>query len=178
MQSGSCQIISITVALSSTSAAIVTSRKLLTYETENLSRPGPSLNRKFGHENKDFTECIHQKRRTFTNFTKRHTTANFPQENEEKKIIGIDKNLKIRLEEWKVQRPCFKCKYEEQRVKDNDSKTIKRCSTTLSLIESIPGITMSVWKQNIVWFLVNTEPEASSDEGFRLFERQNPLPFD
>ena len=38
---------------------------------------------------------------------------------------------------------------------------------------------MSVWKQNIVWFLVNnTEPEASSDEVFRLFERQKPLPFD
>ncbi len=37
---------------------------------------------------------------------------------------------------------------------------------------------MYVWKQNIVWFLVNTEPEASSDEVFRLFERQKPLPFD
>ena len=31
---------------------------------------------------------------------------NFPQENEENKIIGIHKNLKIRLEEWKVQCPC------------------------------------------------------------------------
>ena len=50
--------------------------------------------------------CIHQKRQTLTNFTKRHTTANFPQENEENKIIGIHKNLKIRLEEWKVQCPC------------------------------------------------------------------------
>ncbi len=37
---------------------------------------------------------------------------------------------------------------------------------------------MYVWKQNIVWFLVNTEPEASSDEVFRLSERQKPLPFD
>ncbi len=51
-----------------------------------------------------------------------------------------------------MQCPCFKCKYEEQL----DSKTIKRCSTTLSLIESIPGIPMYVWKQNIVWFLVKT----------------------
>ena len=62
--------------------------------------------------------------------------------------------------------------------KNKYSKTIKRCSTTLSLIESIPGIPMYVWKQNIVWFLVNTEPEASSDEVFRLFEPQKPLPFD
>ena len=73
-----------------------------------------------------------------------------------------------------MQCPCFKCKYAEQL----NSKTIKRRSTTLRLIESIPGIPMYVWKQNIVWFLVNTESEASSDEVFRLFERQKPLPFD
>ncbi len=30
------------------------------------------------HENKDFKECIHQKCWTFTNFTIRHTAANFP----------------------------------------------------------------------------------------------------
>ncbi len=56
--------------------------------------------------------------------------------------------------------------------------TLYNLETTLSLIENIPGIPMYVWKQNIVWFLVNTEPEASSDEVFRLFERQKPLPFD
>ncbi len=83
-------------------------------------------------ENKDFNKCIHQKRRTFTNFTKRHTTANFPQENEENKIIGIDKNLKIRLEEWKVQCPCFKCKYEEQL----DSKTKRRFKKAFYNVET------------------------------------------
>ncbi len=67
---------------------------------------------------------VHQKRRTFTNFTKRHTSANFPQENEENKIIGIDKNLKIRLEEWKVLCPCFKCKYEEQRQRFKNYKKV------------------------------------------------------
>ena len=30
--------------------------------------------------------------------------------------------------------------------------------------------------ENIVWFLVNTDHEASNYEVFRLFERQEPLP--
>ena len=83
---------------------------------------------------------------------------------------------------WKYDSRSGKCNVHASNAntkkKDKDSKTIKRRSTTLRLIESIPGIPMYVWKQNIVWFLVNTEPEASSDEVFRLFERQKPLPFD
>ena len=60
----------------------------------------------------------------FDKFYKKASTANFPQENEENKIIGIDKNLKIRLKEWKVQCPCFKCKYEEQRKRFKNYKKV------------------------------------------------------